>query len=402
MGQAFVLTLLLCISLSGQRLSLGILGGTAPTDAFQDLTLIPPQPYAVFSRHAFTPKKDLLAGASLEVQLNRRLSIEVDGIFRQLHLKQVIRSTDGSTDTGNIPVVTWEFPVLAKYRLPMRRATPFVEGGPIFRTIGNLNDTSPSQWGATAGAGLDLHWRSFKISPTVRYTRWRRDDPRYFPTLTVPNQLEILLGFSTEPASPWRPLGRRASIGVILGTNLTGDRVYTSRTQTISVSPPVNPPPSLTIIDQSGPRSLIVGPSIEFDLHGPLSLEADALYRKITGRELYRSDAAPRFIGPSLTDRTFIWRTWEFPIFLKYRFAIGRTHPFIGAGPSFRRPQSLTTPSPYGAVAAAGIEAHFHRLGIAPSVRFTRWGRDNSPEPTVRRNQSELLVRFSFQGAPAA
>jgi hypothetical protein len=59
----------------------------------------------------------------------------------------------------------------------------------------------------------------------------------------------------------------------------------------------------------------------------------------------------------------------------------------------------LARSSPYGVTAGAGIEAHLWRLAIAPSVRYTHWGR-NSPSVggpyAPFQNQVAVLAGFSF------
>ncbi len=149
-------------TVSAQNLSLGIAGGGAPTDAFESSTV---------AGHGFySQSADYLIGVTLEYHLPRGFSVEADALFRELHLTET--ATDYLTHT---PVVTWEFPVLAKYRFHGPKVTPFVEAGPAFRTTGNLNDTNPSHAGVAAGAGVETHWRGLNIAPTVRYTRWARD-----------------------------------------------------------------------------------------------------------------------------------------------------------------------------------------------------------------------------------
>src|SRR5215470_4431340 len=88
-----------------------------------------------------------------------------------------------------------QFPILAKHRLPMNQPNSFVELGPSLRASGNLNGAQPSHEGITAGAGIELRRGKVTISPTLRYSRWRADARRAGPQ-TVPDQLEMLVGFS--------------------------------------------------------------------------------------------------------------------------------------------------------------------------------------------------------------
>jgi hypothetical protein len=128
-----------------------------------------------------------VAGVVVEAPIRERLSLEVDGFYRRLRYQN-----DPSV------VVTWEIPVLVKYRLSARALVPFIEVGPSFRVASNLNSTNPSQYGTTVGVGQDIRMRRFKIAPAVRYTRWVADGPQRTspPILTRLNQVELLVGIS--------------------------------------------------------------------------------------------------------------------------------------------------------------------------------------------------------------
>jgi hypothetical protein len=132
-----------------------------------------------------------VAGLMTDVDLTQRFSLEVDGLYRPIRAHQMNQEPPFS-----FSVVTWQFPVLAKFKLPLaHQVQPFVEAGPSFRLSGNLNGYYPSHFGFTAGAGIETHWRAIRIAPAVRYTRWATDGTlREFRTL--PNQVEILAGFS--------------------------------------------------------------------------------------------------------------------------------------------------------------------------------------------------------------
>jgi hypothetical protein len=128
-----------------------------------------------------------VAGVLVETPIGKRLSIEVDGLYRRLRYKN-----DPSV------LVTWEIPVQAKYTLSTRTLMPFVEGGPSFRVAGNLNSSNPSHYGTTVGVGTDIGLKRFRIAPAVRYTRWAEDGPKLIsgPVLTRQNQVELLVGIS--------------------------------------------------------------------------------------------------------------------------------------------------------------------------------------------------------------
>jgi hypothetical protein len=148
---------------------------------------------------SFSDSKSPVIGLMIELEPIRKLFIEFNGLYRPLHLTDE-SSLSGSvqpippTRTGRVTVLTWEFPILAKYKLTIARTNPFFEVGPTFRTSGNLNDANPSKYGATGGAGVEAKWGKVRISPTLRYTRWTNDQTTASPTNR--NQFEALIGIS--------------------------------------------------------------------------------------------------------------------------------------------------------------------------------------------------------------
>jgi hypothetical protein len=126
----------------------------------------------------------------------------------------------------------WEFPLLARYRIPLRGIRPFAEAGWAPRITHGSQDESGSylsqldpatytyysgrshtDWpvthGAVVGGGIQFAAGRLQFAPEVRYTHWNRqaisghfpDGPDYGSTQ---NQLDILLGMS------WRLAGRPA------------------------------------------------------------------------------------------------------------------------------------------------------------------------------------------------
>jgi hypothetical protein len=129
-----------------QRMAVGVLGGARLTET---LAGAPNR----LDRRAF-------GGVSLDVNVGAGLSIEADGIYEPIGTK------------GN-SVLTWEFPVLLKYRWGVRGARLFGEAGPSFRASGNLQSSiPPSLYGFTAGAGIEKRAKGVGIAPALRYTRW--------------------------------------------------------------------------------------------------------------------------------------------------------------------------------------------------------------------------------------
>lgn len=171
--------------LAGRKIWLGLVAGTTATSGFH-MGEFPVQ---------HDELRPFVGGLSLEMELGKRLSLEVDGLYVPLHVVQHYLTFDDYAFT----VLTWQFPVLAKYRLSASRFAPFVEGGPSLREAGNTNGYNPSKYGATVGAGLETRAGPARLAPQVRYTRWAKDRFPYTGhdySRTASNQVEILLGLS--------------------------------------------------------------------------------------------------------------------------------------------------------------------------------------------------------------
>jgi hypothetical protein len=141
--------------LTGHRLSLGVIGGVSLLGEFY------------YPDSGIKERIGYLAGASGQLELRQGLALEVDAVYKPLH----------SSFSGGqgFTVVTWDFPVLAKYHLAKLGRAPFVEAGPSFRVAGNLNGYNPSHFGVTAGGGAETRKGWALLSTALRYTRWTKD-----------------------------------------------------------------------------------------------------------------------------------------------------------------------------------------------------------------------------------
>jgi hypothetical protein len=167
---------------AGHRLSLGVLGGLSLIGEFY------------YPASGVRERIGYLAGASGQLELRPGLALEVDAVYKPLH------SSFGQGQ--GFTVLSWDFPVLAKYHLTRLGPAPFVEAGPSFRAAGNLNGYHPSHFGATVGGGAEIRKGGALLSTTLRYTRWAKDSvsqalaPRGqadYPRTNV-NALELIFG----------------------------------------------------------------------------------------------------------------------------------------------------------------------------------------------------------------
>ena len=323
-----------------------------------------------------------------ELLFRWRFSLEADALYRELHVAAASVGPNGSLDGASpFSVETFEFPVLAKYRFGGGRVKPFLEAGPSFRATGNLN-FFPSHDGASAGFGFETYWRSFKIAPVMRYTRWAQDETLSRPVSQL-NQVELLAEVSRASESHGRPLGGFVSLGVIAEWELIND--ISAYTETVAVDSPGGLATATEYV--SGLKDAIAGPTLEIHLPRHVSIELDGFFRPL--RERDRTVLVDGTIYASATDKATA--TWEFPTLAKYRFRWAKVNPFAEAGPSFRLP--VRSLSADGVTASLGVETHWRVLYIAPAFRFTRWkAGDSQASREFGQSEAAVLVGFSLGG----
>jgi hypothetical protein len=177
----------------GQEFLFGVVAGASLTQDFQNKTVSGSPTLIAYS----TPKR-YIVGGMIEAELPLHFSIEANALYHELEYTNADIGPNGTR--GSIspsPVVTWEFPVLAKYRFSLEPVKPFIEAGPSFRISGNLNGTSPSTHGFAIGGGIEAHIRKLRIAPEIRYLHWAPDtNVGPVAPFTVQNQVELLAGFA--------------------------------------------------------------------------------------------------------------------------------------------------------------------------------------------------------------
>lgn len=198
-------------SLEGRRLiSIGVKGGFPFTTAFRvdefEKVTYPPVSCGDFSSNniscsvtgtaqQFKASRNYLVGPMAELHLPYSLSIEGDALYHPLSLGVLDPRVPEppSIKTFN----SWEFPVVAKYRLRAPFATPYFEAGPTFRTASSPYGHYLSKGGVTAGLGVEVtRWR-IRVAPEVRFVHWGPDSPDAGPVYASRrNQAQFLLGMS--------------------------------------------------------------------------------------------------------------------------------------------------------------------------------------------------------------
>jgi hypothetical protein len=385
-----VLTACWLTSAFGQRLSVGVIGGTNLTDDVRagrqqsSGGLLPSGQMQTTTQVVEPGVRRPIIGIQIDYRVSRRWSLEFDALRRELKSTSTtlfsppIEFPGGPTVSAFGPstqlLTPWEFPLLAKYRFrPNQSVRPFLSGGASFRPAGT--GTGLSHAGITVGGGFEVLTKGgFRITPTLRYTRWADKPVGFSIGKPLQNQVELLAGFDRpSPDATIGFFGQRLSIGVVTGIGLGKDfRVgITEQSQT----PERNSP--------------IVGIMVEAILPKNFAIEVDGLYRALHGTQAEFSRRV-----------RFAHLTWEFPALVKYR-AINRSRftPFFEAGPSFRAEGNvnLRRVSHLGGTVGVGVETRLLRLRVAPRVRYTRWsGEADRVFSQAPLNQVHLLASFSF------
>ena len=160
-----------------------------------------------------------IVGPTAELHLPFGLGVEVDVLYRHFNYNgsgTLVDVITNSRTTGN----AWEFPLLAKYRIPMKVVHPFVDAGVAWDTLSGLTQaitstvlpghttttstSNPAELNTTAtrgfvmGGGLSVKVLKIQVSPEIRYTRWGAQhfiDPNGLLHSNV-NQGEFLVGIT--------------------------------------------------------------------------------------------------------------------------------------------------------------------------------------------------------------
>lgn len=381
--RALLAGLICATGVAAQHLRLGLVGGAGLTPDYirtyfpGGQIVLPDGTVLTFSEVVRQPAgRTAIGGPLLEWSFHSNLSIEGNAIYRRLRL------------AGVGPTVTWQFPILLKYRFPPGQFGLFVEGGPSLRTTGNRN-TNPSHIGVSAGAGLDWQAGAVRLSPTLRYTRWARDVAWTVPS--KPDQLELLLAITGDAPSDRHPLGRRVRLGAAGGFFL----VRPNRRS--AWESPGTPASSFSA---ESLRGWIVGPRFEFDFTSAFGLLTEANYRQLRFRQTYRFGEAVQPPVISFEGKGAV--LWQFPLLLRSGFGRGPFRPFVDVGPSFRLPQDVGgNAATIGVSAGAGVRHVWRGLGFESGLRYSHWGpsrfRNGEIAPNYfRRNQLDLVFAWTF------
>ena len=161
-----------------------------------------------------------IVGPELELSLPFGFGVEFDAMYRHYNFQGFGVS---GTATSTTSTSAWEFPLLAKWRVPIPVVHPFIDGGVSWDHLTGTGVTASSVFpgpisgpgvnrntvfGYVGGAGIEFHARWVRIEPEIRYTRWgsqhfitssgisTTDATSRSAFSSNQNQLELLLGFT--------------------------------------------------------------------------------------------------------------------------------------------------------------------------------------------------------------
>lgn len=124
-----------------------------------------------------------IVGPELELNLPWGFGVEFDAMYRHYNFQGFGTSGEATrTSTG-----AWEFPLLAKWRVPIPVVHPFIDGGVSWDHLTGTGVTASSVFpgpltgpgvdnntvfGYVGGAGVEFQAKHVRIEPEIRYTRW--------------------------------------------------------------------------------------------------------------------------------------------------------------------------------------------------------------------------------------
>src|SRR5436309_3388640 len=122
-------------ALAGGPFAVGIRGGVPLTDFFQDVN------NGNFVLTSTTHR--YIVGPTAELHQPGGFGVEVDALYRRLNYDSstsLVNIFTNNRTTGN----AWEFPILAKYRLPTPLIKPYVDAGIAFDTLSGVKQSVAS------------------------------------------------------------------------------------------------------------------------------------------------------------------------------------------------------------------------------------------------------------------
>ena len=175
----------------GELFVVGVKGGAPLTDAIKNVTSGDMQLIPSTKRYTIGP--------TIEILLPFGISAEADFLYKRTGL-EFVESQSGDSTTQQKAANSWEFPLLAKLRLPGEVIRPYAAAGYSFRHLSDLKTfvtgADPANRGFVVAGGIQFKISDLRLSPEIRFTRWESDSDTSGLLQFNRNQAEFLLGIT--------------------------------------------------------------------------------------------------------------------------------------------------------------------------------------------------------------
>ena len=209
-------------SIFAQNISVGFKGGVPLTDVVK-----------TDGAPFWAQTKSYTVGPVVNVGLPHGFGIEIGAMYKRVPQQAQQATVIGlqppnpdpdSEDPGGGPILqwynvsavgrSWEFPIAGQYHFSLLSAHPYVETGFAYNLLSNIyhgynpppagplqfptvfvtpNTKTLDRRGFLLGGGLEFKWEKIRMSPGIRYARYKS---KFGASLPGPNVLDFLVGFS--------------------------------------------------------------------------------------------------------------------------------------------------------------------------------------------------------------
>lgn len=136
-----------------------------------------------------------VVGPTAELHLPFGLGVEANALYRRYEVTQTQPGVAEVKRAGG----SWEFPLLAKVRIPAVVVQPYLGAGIHFQNLRELpaffGQPTTNRFGSVLAAGISLPTPGAKLSGEIRYSRFN-DQTLPAGRLGATNQFDVLIGLT--------------------------------------------------------------------------------------------------------------------------------------------------------------------------------------------------------------
>ena len=152
---------------------------------------------SVFSSQAFS-RAPVSVGPTVAVLIHDRIAVQFDSLYKRMRFNSSFYNGTSYVSSSRY-LSSWEFPLIADYRILKGPIRPFGGGGILLNETlsGGFLNQLPAY---VINGGLDWRVSRVVIRPELRYTRWSSVS-QSTDVARRENQFEYLVGFSFRALS---------------------------------------------------------------------------------------------------------------------------------------------------------------------------------------------------------